>query len=252
MWSVLIALAMCVVELCVFFFTYIVYFLIVCWRYLYFFFFFSSRRRHTICALLTGVQTCALPISIGIRDVQIALRQGWEDFMDRRGDLVFVGFIYPIVGFLAVAIALNWTLLPIFFPLVAGLTLLGPAVASGFYELARRRERGMDASWRHFFLEFTSPNMPSIAVLTAVQVGIHVLWLVAAWAIYAAALGPVQPDAWVIFHTSFAAFFNELFTTPAGWAEIIVGNLVGLAFALVVLAISVVSFPMVVDRKSVV
>src|SRR3546814_19146554 len=27
-----------------------------------FFFFFSSRRRHTICALVTGVQTCALPI----------------------------------------------------------------------------------------------------------------------------------------------------------------------------------------------
>src|SRR3546814_8247042 len=28
-----------------------------------FVFFFSSRRRHTICALVTGVQTCALPIS---------------------------------------------------------------------------------------------------------------------------------------------------------------------------------------------
>src|SRR3546814_9159087 len=28
-------------------------------------FFFSSRRRHTRCALVTGVQTCALPISIG-------------------------------------------------------------------------------------------------------------------------------------------------------------------------------------------
>src|SRR3546814_1600618 len=27
-------------------------------------FFFSSRRRHTICALVTGVQTCALPISV--------------------------------------------------------------------------------------------------------------------------------------------------------------------------------------------
>src|SRR3546814_19042048 len=29
----------------------------------FFFFFFSSRRRHTRCALVTGVQTCALPIS---------------------------------------------------------------------------------------------------------------------------------------------------------------------------------------------
>src|SRR3546814_3955283 len=31
-----------------------------------FFFFFSSRRRHTRCALVTGVQTCALPISISL------------------------------------------------------------------------------------------------------------------------------------------------------------------------------------------
>src|SRR3546814_8298121 len=29
-------------------------------------FFFSSRRRHTSCALVTGVQTCALPISAGL------------------------------------------------------------------------------------------------------------------------------------------------------------------------------------------
>src|SRR3546814_18546530 len=32
------------------------------------FFFFSSRRRHTRCALVTGVQTCALPICFDIRD----------------------------------------------------------------------------------------------------------------------------------------------------------------------------------------
>src|SRR3546814_3564030 len=37
------------------------------------FFFFSSRRRHTRCALVTGVQTCALPISL--RD-HVRLREG--------------------------------------------------------------------------------------------------------------------------------------------------------------------------------
>src|SRR3546814_18280472 len=31
---------------------------------MYIFFFFSSRRRHTRCALVTGVQTCALPICV--------------------------------------------------------------------------------------------------------------------------------------------------------------------------------------------
>src|SRR3546814_8138770 len=50
----------------------------ICWSYCFsfyclvtlfivvFFFFFSSRRRHTRCALVTGVQTCALPISFAI------------------------------------------------------------------------------------------------------------------------------------------------------------------------------------------
>ncbi|MCA1750128.1 MAG: DUF2189 domain-containing protein, partial [Sphingomonadales bacterium] len=45
------------------------------------------------------------------------------------------------------------------------------------------------------------------------------------------------------------AFFAEVFTTPRGWAMIIVGNLVGLAFAVLVLAVSVVSLPLLVDRK---
>lgn len=187
---------------------------------------------------------------LSTEDLKISLRQGWEDFLAKRGDLVFVGFIYPIVGFFAIAIARDWSLLPLLFPLIAGLTLMGPAVASGFYELARRRERGMNASWRHFFLEFRSPAMPSIAALTAVQFGIYVLWLAAAWAIYAATLGPTQPSAWTIFPNSLGAFLREVFTTPQGWMMIVLGNLVGFMFAVVVLAISVISFPMLIDRKA--
>src|SRR3546814_9284599 len=40
-------------------------------------FFFSSRRRHTRCALVTGVQTCALPISeqLGAKRAQLAAAQ---------------------------------------------------------------------------------------------------------------------------------------------------------------------------------
>src|SRR3546814_20085428 len=41
---------------------------------LLFWFFFSSRRRHTRCALVTGVQTCALPISLSYRSLRLGLR----------------------------------------------------------------------------------------------------------------------------------------------------------------------------------
>src|SRR3546814_10473806 len=47
-----------------------------CYRLCVFLFFFSSRRRHTRCALVTGVQTCALPISIA---VGVILQQGAND-----------------------------------------------------------------------------------------------------------------------------------------------------------------------------
>src|SRR3546814_967225 len=42
----------------------------ICVQFVFVFFFFSSRRRHTRCALVTGVQTCALPI---LHEVKVAL-----------------------------------------------------------------------------------------------------------------------------------------------------------------------------------
>src|SRR3546814_6358733 len=51
------------------------------------FFFFSSRRRHTRCALVTGVQTCALPISIN-RYVYIALNRTFRpDYFIKYSEL---------------------------------------------------------------------------------------------------------------------------------------------------------------------
>src|SRR3546814_1123835 len=53
------------------------------------FFFFSSRRRHTRCALVTGVQTCALPIS-GLLDVlkEAALDTGLMDAFETSASRV--------------------------------------------------------------------------------------------------------------------------------------------------------------------
>ena len=47
---------------------------------------------------------------------------------------------------------------------------------------------------------------------------------------------------------SVMAFVGDVFTTGAGWAIIVVGMGVGFLFALLVLAISVVSFPLLLDR----
>src|SRR3546814_5171254 len=54
-------------------------FVVLCTCVLFVFFFFSSRRRHTRCALVTGVQTCALPIlcrGIDMFDCVLPTRSG--------------------------------------------------------------------------------------------------------------------------------------------------------------------------------
>src|SRR3546814_6375785 len=48
-------------------------------------FFFSSRRRHTVCALVTGVQTCALPISEMITELYVP-RSRLADFLGAAAD----------------------------------------------------------------------------------------------------------------------------------------------------------------------
>src|SRR3546814_4220689 len=51
----------------VLFFIHAFVFCYIFYVFVFIFFFFSSRRRHTRCALVTGVQTCALPIFYMIR-----------------------------------------------------------------------------------------------------------------------------------------------------------------------------------------
>ena len=80
-------------------------------------------------------------------------------------------------------------------------------------------------------------------LLGLVLMAIFLLWLGAALKIYAWTLGPELP-------ASFAAFFHDVFATSAGWALIGVGVGVGFLFALLVLTISVVSFPLLLDREA--
>src|SRR3546814_13598425 len=50
----------------------------------WFWFFFSSRRRHTRCALVTGVQTCALPI-FDHDDARAGTAKGGTELLQRHG-----------------------------------------------------------------------------------------------------------------------------------------------------------------------
>jgi len=178
---------------------------------------------------------------IGMADLGWALRQGWDDFQEKRGDIIVVALIYPLVGLFAAAFALNAKLLPLIFPLFAGLSLMGPAIAAGFYELAKRRENGDDPHWRHFLDAYHGATLAAIAPVVILLAFLFMAWLGSAWLLYVANFGILTPP-------SIEAFVTMLFSTTGGWRLIVFGNLVGFAFGMVVLATSVVSLPMLVDR----
>ena len=179
--------------------------------------------------------------TIGLRDIKNALAEGIADFSAMPSHAVFLCLIYPIVGMLLARLTLGYEVLPLLFPLAAGFTLLGPFAAIGLYELSRRREQGLDASWQDAFDVLRSPSRGAIAALGLLLLTIFVIWIAVAQAIYVAYFG-YEPAA------SIPHFLDQVFTTPAGRMLMIVGNLVGFLFALGVLTISVISFPLLLDR----
>jgi uncharacterized membrane protein len=158
-----------------------------------------------------------------------------------RTDVIFLCIIYPLAGLLLASLAFGYDMLPMLFPLASGFALIGPVAAVGLYEMSRRREQGVDITWADAFGVVRAPAFGAILVLGLVLLAIFLLWLAAAYAIWLTTLGPLPP-------ASIGAFMRDVFTTGEGWTMIVVGVSVGALFALLVLMISVVSFPLLLDR----
>lgn len=178
---------------------------------------------------------------IAIADLREALRKGIEDFQACRSDVIVIALIYPIIGFFITWLGFQRNLIPLIFPAIAGFALIGPVAAVGMYEISRRRERGEQGSWADLFKVVSSPSFGAILALGVVLLAIFGVWMLAAQGIYNATLGPGAPE-------SLGAFIVGVLTTGAGWAMIIVGFGVGFLFAALVLTISVISFPLLLDR----
>jgi uncharacterized membrane protein len=178
---------------------------------------------------------------IAMSDLKDVLAKGVDDFRAFPTHVIFLSVIYPIIGLVLAGLTLSNDLLPLLFPLAAGFALVGPFAAIGLYEMSRQRELGQEVSLRDAFGARRSASIDGIIALGLLLLVIFVLWVAAAEAIYIANFGytPAEliPD-----------FLNRVLTTPAGWTLILVGNGVGFLFAATVLTISVVSFPLLLDR----
>ncbi|HWL58479.1 MAG TPA: DUF2189 domain-containing protein [Paracoccus sp. (in: a-proteobacteria)] len=178
---------------------------------------------------------------IGLGDIRLALRKGVEDFAALRTDVITAVALYPVIGFVLAAWALNAGQVHLLFPLAAGFPLVGPVAAIGLYEMSRRREKGEDVNWTAALATLTGRVLGPVLSLGCLLAVIFALWIFAAHAIWAATLGPEPYD-------SLLGFLRATVSTSAGWMMIGIGCGVGFLFAAVVLCVSLVSFPMLIDR----
>jgi uncharacterized membrane protein len=180
---------------------------------------------------------------IGVPDLRDALRRGYADFMATPTQLVFLGILYPVIGLVAARAAAGGDLLPLFYPLIAGLSLMGPFAALGIYELSRRREKGLPVSWVNAFDVLRSHSIGSILALGLMLCAIFVAWLFAAQMVYRSTMGGLpQPE-------SIGELLSQVLSTEQGWNLILLGNAIGFLFAVLVLTLTVVSFPLLLDRE---
>ncbi|SHG61528.1 DUF2189 domain-containing protein [Bradyrhizobium erythrophlei] len=180
---------------------------------------------------------------IGLSDLSDALRLGWEDFKAVPSHAIILCVIYPVLGLVLFRMVLGYAVLPLLFPLAAGFTLIGPFAALGLYELSRRRERGEEAAAWDAFHVLRAPSFGAMLELGTLLLVLFGTWIAAADALYVATFGHA-PAA------SIPDFATRILTTPEGWLLIIVGCGVGFLFAVVALCVSVVSFPLLLDRHA--
>lgn len=178
--------------------------------------------------------------SITTADVWQSLREGIDDFRAMPTHIVFACIIYPVVGIILARLIFGYELLHLIYPMAAGFALLGPFIAIGIYELSRRREQGLDVSPARALDVLHRPGIDSIFTLGAFLALLFVGWLYVANMMYTQIIGGTP--------TSLSDFVNQVMTTDKGRQLMFAGNLVGFLFALFVLAISIVSFPLLVDR----
>jgi len=169
------------------------------------------------------------------------LAAGWRDLVTDPGPSLLYGLGVFIVSAAIVAglVTFGWDY--ILFPAFAGFMVVGPILAIGLYEKSRRIAAGQPVS------------LGSMIVVRAQSTGqlwftgvllclLMLLWMRAAVIVYALFFGLLPFPG--LQHVA-----AVLFTTPVGWALLIVGSVVGALFAAFSFAISVFAVPQLLDEK---
>jgi uncharacterized membrane protein len=174
-------------------------------------------------------------------DIAEALSQGLRDFQALPLYGLAFGALYAFGGIIIVLSLTQFGLVYLAYPLAAGFALIGPFVAIGLYEVSRRRETGQPVSLAAIW--GTVRSRSEIGWMAFVTLFFFVIWMYQVRLLIALLLG---------LNASFSSireFINVVLTTNDGLLFLAIGNLDGAALSLVLFSLTVVSFPLLLDRE---
>ena len=173
-------------------------------------------------------------------DIAEALTQGLRDFQAQPLFGLVFGLIYVLGGISIVLCVTAFGMIYLAYPLAAGFALIGPFVAIGLYEVSRRRELGQPISYGAIWRTVTSRG--EIAWMAFVAVFFFVIWMYQVRLLIALLLGLNAS------FSSFKEFMTVVLTTNEGLLFLTIGNLDGAALSLILFSLTVVSFPLLLER----
>ncbi len=189
----------------------------------------APRRRDPVIRKI-GFDAIGDAFGAGLRDFQAAPEYG-----------LFFGGVYAVGGMLMVAMAAFWDLLVIVYPLAAGFSLIGPFVAVGLYEVSRRREAGLPLTWSGVLGVVFAQSRRELGWMAFVTLFVFIMWMYQIRLLTALFFG-LKP-------ISTHEFLPALVSTPEGWLFLVIGHVDGAVLSLVLFALTVVSFPLLLDRE---
>lgn len=170
-----------------------------------------------------------------------ALAAGMQDFRTAPRFGIFFGAVYSFGGILVVLTAAALKIGYLSYPLAIAFGMIGPFAAVGLYEVSRRLEDGKPLDWSGVLGVIWAQRRRELAWMAFVVLFVQIMWMYQVRLLLALFLG-FQSFA------SFGEFLQVIVTTPEGITFLIVGNLVGAALSLILFSLTVVSFPMLLDR----
>jgi uncharacterized membrane protein len=174
-------------------------------------------------------------------DIAEALGQGLRDFRALPFYGLAFGALYAAGGIVIVLSLTAFGMAYLAYPLTAGFALIGPFVAISLYEVSRRREAGQPVTLGAIWSTIRSRS--EIGWMAFVTVFVFVVWMYQVWLLISLLLGPK------VSFSSFNEFLTVVLTTNAGLLFLAIGNFVGVVLSLILFSLTVVSFPLLLDRE---